>query len=131
MSFKKTRGKSRHISVLLLVLLFALIVILIWNYCDRNSTSTDADNGLRTINAGTQANFDDLGIGLGSIQDDSASISIHSKSASESTNKTVVQGDKFEIYGYTIEVKSVKRTANISQLIGSSHGYIKLLVNKQ
>jgi len=128
-STKRSRGRC-----VLPIIVFILIAIalIIWGAGGANPVDPDANNpNILTISAGTQGHFDNLYIGLGNIQKNSASLHFRQDSADESMNKEVATGDELDIYGYKINVKSIKASWNPSALVGASHGSVKLLITKQ
>jgi hypothetical protein len=131
-SSEKNRGRTKFRFSILWLCALAIIIILAWSFIRQKSSDLDLeDPNTITISTGTQGRFEDLNIGLVNIQDNSASIYISLKGNDKSTRREVVAGDKFEAYGYLLEIKSIKASFNLSSLVGSSHGYIKLLVSKQ
>lgn len=129
-SKKQSRGK--RVLLVLAVGILVLGALIIWGAKNTDTADPDANNpNILTISTGTQGRFEDLSIGLGNIQNNSANIYIHQNGNGGSTSKKVVVGDQLEIYGYKIEVKSISNSWNPSRLIGASHGSIKLLVTRQ
>lgn len=129
---EKNRGRTKFRFSILWLCALAIIIILAWSFIRQKSSDLDLeDPNTITISTGTQGRFKDLNIGLVNIQDNSASLYISQTGTDKSTRREVVTGDKFETYGYLLEVKSIKASFNLSSLVGASHGYIKLSVNKQ
>jgi len=121
----KLLTKSSLFIVIITIIIFG-IVVYIGLY---NSPNLDPPN-TQTLSQGTQMRFEDLSIGLININDNSAWLSINKNSTGESTKKLVHKGDKVDVYGYIIEINSVHKSGNLSSSPGSSHGYIKFVINK-
>lgn len=127
-----SRFHNKYIFAGLIVCLLIFGTLMIWNYEYTKSIDSDVNNpNILTISAGTQGRFENLDIGLSSLQSNSAYLYLHQDVTNESTSRKVVAGDEFEILGYKILVKSIKASFNFSTLVGASHGSIKLLVIKQ
>lgn len=119
---------SKHVVWIFLVVLLAIIG-LVWIGMHQNSTIDDPN--LKTLSTGTQLRFENLDVGLVDIKSSSAILVFHPDQTNDETRKTLSVGDKFTIYGYTVEIKAVERAFNPSRLIGASHGDVKFLINKQ
>ena len=120
--------KYKYIIGILGVLLL-IGITLVW--VNRNQdilTDSDTSN-TTTISEGRQLHLSDIDIALGSVNNDSAVLVIHKEGESGSTKRTVAIGDKFEIYGHTIEVKSMSKNTSFSLAPGSSNGQVKLLID--
>src|SRR3989344_257246 len=98
----------------ILGILLLIGITLVWvNQNQDIFTDSDTSNTV-TILEGRQLRFGVTDIALGSVNDNLAVLFIHKEGESGSTSRTVAIGDKFEIDGYTIEVKSVRENCNIS-----------------
>lgn len=130
---RKSRSKVKYISRVLVACLLAIIIFLIWQFGQKNSSNdTDLNNpNIQTIVTGTQGHFEDLYIGVGNIQDNSTILYLHQGKTDLSTQKKVTAGDKFEAYGYAVEVKSIKEAFNLSSKPGSNHGSVKLYIHQK
>jgi len=120
--------KYKYIIGILGVLLL-IGITLVW--VNRNQdilTDSDTSN-TTTISEGRQLHLSDIDIALGSVNNDSAVLVIHKEGESGYTKRTVAIGDKFEIYGHTIEVKSMSKNTSFSLAPGSSNGQVKLLID--
>ena len=82
----------------------------------------------QTLNQGTSVRFGELSISLSSVNDKSAWLAIHKKGLPDSVNELVAAGDKVVVYGYTINVSSVKKSFNPLILPRSNQGYIKFTI---
>src|SRR3989344_4087727 len=122
--------KYKYIIGILGVLL-VIGITLVW--VNRNQdilTDSDTSN-TTTISEGRQLHLSDIDIALGSVNNDSAVLVIHKEGESGSTKRTVAAGEKFEIYGHTIEVKSMSKNTSFSLAPGSSNGQVKLLIDRE
>ena len=128
MSKKKNYSSTRILIAVAIIL--AAIVLVSWGYFSYKNTAMDSPDTI-TLSTGTQTRFESLYIGLSSISDNSAWLSIHKDGEEGSTTKQVAAGDTINIYGYTIEIKSVNKSYNFSFMPGSSHGNVKFIINKQ
>lgn len=126
-NLKKTKSRKYILGIILIILLG--FIVLVW-WAERQNPAID-DPNLHTLSTGTQLKFENLFIGLGGIQGNSAILVFHPDQTNDETRKTVSKGDKFEVYGYTIEVKAVEKAFSPSALIGASHGDVKFLINKK
>ena len=116
--------------IIIVSIIIAVIILICWGYQSYKNSTPDSKDTI-TLNQGTQARFETLSIGLNSVNDNSAWLSIHKDGEEESTNKQVVAGDTIDIYGYKIEIKSVNKVYNFSTKPGSSHGNVKFIIKKQ
>jgi len=110
-----------------------ITAFLIWRNFHHNSSSFNIDlndPNLITINTGAQGHFENLLVGLGDIQDNTANLYFNSDGTDNFSMKKVVAGDKFEMNGYNVEVKAVEKAYNPSVLPGASHGNVKLIITK-
>ena len=122
--------RSTQKTIIIVAIIISIIILIGWLYLSyKNNISESPD--IITLNQGTQANFENLYIGLSSINNNSAWLSIHQDGNEGSTNKQVIAGDTIEVYGYEIEIKSVNKKYNFSIKPGSSQGNIKFIVTKQ
>ena len=115
------------------IILSLITVFLIWRNFYHNSPDSNINlnnPNLITINTGTQGHFENLSVGLGDIQNNTASLYFNSDGTNDSSMKKVVAGDKFEIYGYDVEIKAVEKDYNPSILPGANHGNVKLIITK-
>jgi hypothetical protein len=116
---------------ILISALIALIAVLIgWGYQSSKNIIPDSPDTL-TVSQGTQAHFETLFIGLNSVDNNSAWLSIHKDGEEGSTTKRVIAGDIVAIYNYIIEIKSVNKGFSFSTKLGSGHGNVKFIVRKQ
>ena len=123
------KNYKRVVGVLGIVLLIS--VTLIWMN-GQQDTSTDSDtSNTTTISEGRQLHLSDIDIALGSVNNDSAVLVIHKEGESGSTKRTVAIGDRFEIYGHTIEVESMSKNTSFSLAPGSSNGQVELLIDRE
>ena len=124
---------SRKYKYIIGVLGFVLLIIITLVWVNQNQdTFTDSDTSNTTIiSEGRQLHLSDIDIALGSVNNDSAVLVIHKEGESGSTKRTVAAGDKFEIYGHTIEVKSMSKNTSFSLAPGSSNGQVKLLIDRE
>lgn len=125
---KKKNSTKKTIIIVAITLLIAILIG--WGYWSSRNTIPDSP-GTITLNQGTQARFESLSIGLSSVDNNSAWLSIHMDGEEGSTNKQVVAGDTISIYGYNIEIKSVNKGFSFSTKPGSSNGNVKFIINKQ
>jgi len=115
---------------MIIVTFLSIIIFIGWIVWYKNtSISESADT--QTLSQGTQMHFGEIFIGLSSINDTSAVLVIHKEGLTDSISKSVVAGDNVVIYGYTINVISVKKSFNPSLLPGSSHGYVKFTITNK
>lgn len=122
---KKTK-KSLHFIYIAIIIVLVLVG---WGIKSQNLFNPDSAD-TKTLSQGTQMRFDELTISLSSVSENSAWLFIRKDGEKEDVKKSVIQGDVVSVYGYTIEIKSVKESANPSILPGSSHGSIKFIINK-
>lgn len=125
MKRKKTK-KSLHFIYIAIIIVLVLVG---WGIKSQNLFNPDSAD-TKTLSQGTQMRFDELTISLSSVSENSAWLFIRKDGEKEDVKKSVIQGDVVSVYGYTIEIKSVKESANPSILPGSSHGSIKFIINK-
>lgn len=107
-----------------------VIVLITWSYQSLKSTTPESPDTIM-LKQGTQAHFENLYIGLSSVDNNSAWLSFHKDSEEGSTTKRVVAGETIEIYGYKIEIKSVNDSWIPSIMPGSSSDNIKFIIKKQ
>lgn len=112
---------------MIIVTFLAVIIFIGWIVWYKNTSISEPAN-TQTLSQGTQMHFGEIFIGLSSVNDKSALLVIHKEGLTDSVSKSVVAGDKVVIYGYTINVSSVKKSFNSSLLPGSSHGYVKFTI---
>ena len=125
---------SRKYKYIIGVLGFVLLIIitLVWVNQNQDFFTDSADtSNTTTISEGRQLHLSDIDIALGSVNNDSAVLVIHKEGESGSTKRTVAIGDRFEIYGHTIEVKSMSKNTSFSLAPGSSNGQVKLLIDRE
>lgn len=115
---------------LIIVSFLSIIIFVGWIVWYKNASISESTNTQR-LNRGTVMHFGEISIGLGNINDKSALLVIHKEGLTDSVSKTVVAGDRVEIYGHTINVSSVNNSFNLSLLPGSSHGYIKFTITNK
>ncbi len=85
----------------------------------------------KSLSQGTQLRYSDLSIGLTNVDNDKAWLTIRKDGeTSEPIKKTVITGDKFEAYGYEIEIKSVAKKWFSRFRSGSNIGTLKLIIDK-
>lgn len=113
-----------------LVILAVGVVTMAAGYVLFNNNAADQP-GTTKLTQGTQMNYEDISIGLSSIENDTAWLSVRSKETNESTSKQAKAGDKIDVYGYQIAISSVKKGSNLSTVPGSNQGYVKFVVNKK
>ena len=107
-------------------------ITLVWVDQNQDFFTDSADtSNTTTISEGRQLHLSDIDIALGSVNNDSAVLVIHKEGESGSTKRTVAIGDRFEIYGHTIEVKSMSKNTSFSLAPGSSNGQVKLLIDRE
>lgn len=121
--------KNKKIFIGLAVLAIGVLAVLI-GYVFLNNHAIDLP-GTTKLTQGTQMNYEDISIGLSSVENDTAWLSVRDNVTSESTSKQAKAGDKIDVYGYQISISSVKETFNPSILPGSGLGYVKFVVNKK
>jgi len=121
--------KKKKIFIGLAILAASLIVVLAGYIIWSNNPSDPI--GTETVTQGTQMHYGDINVSLSSIENGSALIYFYNKGTDASIQKQVKVGDTIDVFGYSIEIKSVKETANPSILPGSNHGYVKFFINKQ
>ena len=115
----------------ILGILLLIGITLVWvNQNQDIFTDSDTSN-TTTIAEGRQFRLGDIDIALSSVNNNSAVLVIHKEGESGSTKRTVAIGDKFEIYGHTIEVKSMSKNTSFSLAPGSSNGQVKLLIDRE
>lgn len=99
------------------------------------SKNNDNSDNSRILYQGTQTRYNEISIGLVNVQDDSARLSIHKDGdTGEPFKKEISAGDKFDIYGYEIEVRSVKDAFDLFSIIGAtgtSKDYIKFDIKRK
>ena len=124
---------SRKYKYIIGILGILLLISITLFWVDQNQdTFTDSDtSNTTTISEGRQLHLSDIDIALGSVNNDSAVLVIHKEGESGSTKRTVAIGDRFEIYGHTIEVKSMSKNTSFSLAPGSSNGQVKLLIDRE
>lgn len=120
--------KKKKVLIVLAILVVSLIIILV-GYRRGNNPPDPA--GTQTLNQGTQMRYDDIYIALGNVNNDSAWLNFHNRKTDETTQKQVKAGDIVDVFGYSIKINSIKKTANPSIAPGSSHGNVKFVINKQ
>jgi hypothetical protein len=121
------------IGISAVIVLSFIAAFFIWQNFYHNSPSPDIDlnnPNLITISMGTQGHFENLLVGLGDIQNNTANLYFNSDGTNDFDMKKVVAGDKFEMKGYSVEVKTVEKAYNPSILLGASHGNVKLIISK-
>jgi hypothetical protein len=124
-------SRKKKSSKLIFFAAVILIVLVILGWIGRSEPLTNSDSAnIRTLSQGTQMHFDDLFIGLASVSGKSAWLIINKQGQTNSERRQVMAGDKVDIYGYTILVKSINASFNLSVLPGSSHGSVQLDINK-
>lgn len=111
-------------------IIIVAVVFIGWSYQSYRNTIQESPNTI-ILNQGTQAHFETLSIGLSSVDNDSAWLSIRKDGEADSTTRQVVAGDTVDIYGYRIEIRSVNKGYNFSFKPGASNGNVKLVVDKQ
>lgn len=121
---------SKKIVLFIIAISIAILVLVGWTVVSQNLLEPEPAN-ITTLNEGTQMHYDEINIGLSEVSGDNAMLVINKEDQEESTRKSVRTGDKFGIYGYKIEIETIKSVANISILPGTSHGYIKLVIEKE
>lgn len=122
------------IGISVAIILILIAVFLIWQNFYYNSPSPDIDSNdpnLITISTGTQGRFENLSVGLGDIQNNTANLYFNSDGTDVSSMKKVIASDKFEVNGYNVEVEAVEKAYNPSVLPGSSQGKVKLIITKE
>ncbi len=112
----------------LVILVIGIVIVLVFY---RGGNNPLDPTGTQTLNQGTQMRYGDINIALGNVDNDSAWLNFRNSKTDETSQKQVKAGDTVDIYGYTIKVSSVKKTANPSTAPGSSHGNVKFVINKQ
>ena len=115
---------------MIIVTFLAIIVFIGWIVWYKNTSISEPAN-TQTLSQGTQMHFGEIVIGRSSVNDKSALLVIHKEGLTDSVSKSVVAGDKVMIYGYTINVSSVKKSFNPSLSPGSSHGYVKFTITNK
>ncbi|HZJ34688.1 MAG TPA: hypothetical protein VFD55_01590 [Candidatus Angelobacter sp.] len=121
--------KKKKIFVILAILVASLIVVLAGYIVWSNNPSDPI--GTETVAQGTQMHYGNINVSLSSIENGSALMDFYNNETDASIQKQVKVGDTIDVFGYSIEIKSVKETANPSILTGSNHGYVKFFINKQ
>ena len=124
---KKFAGKK---TMILVAIIAAVAVLIVWSYKSFKNTIPDSSDTI-TLSEGRQTHFDNLFIGLSSVDKKSAWISIHKDGDEESTQKQLSAGESVEIDGYIIEIKSVNDSWIPSLTPGSSGSKIKFTIKKQ
>lgn len=126
----KKQRTTKKMKFLVIFLVIAIISFGVFFAFQNRPEPDSADT--KTLNQGTQMHYGDIYIGLVNVENRSGWLSIHRENdTGEPFKKLVAAGEKFEVYGYTIEVKSVKSVTNLIPLSGSSNGYIKFVITKQ
>jgi ABC-type thiamin/hydroxymethylpyrimidine transport system permease subunit len=115
---------------IIIVTFLAIIIFIGWIVWYKNTSVSEPTN-TQTLSQGTQVHIGEISIGLSSITDTSAILVIHKDGLTDSISKSVVAGDTVEIYGYTIDVISVKKSFNPSLVPGSNHGYVKFTITNR
>jgi len=121
--------KKKKIFIGLAILIAGLIVILVGYGIWSNNPPDPA--GTETVTQGTQMHYGNINVSLSNIENDSALIDFYNNETDASIQKQVKVGDTIDVFGYSIEIKSVKEVVNPSILPGSNHGYVKFFINKQ
>jgi len=121
--------KNKKIFIGIAILAIGVLAVLT-GYALLNNHPIDPP-GTTKLTQGTQMNYEDISIGLSSIENDTAWLSVRSKETNESTSNQAKAGDKIDIYGYQIAISSVKKGSNLSIVPGSNQGYVKFVVNKK
>lgn len=119
---------KKKILIGLATLVLSLVILLV---VFKGGNNPPDPAGTQTLSQGVQMRYDDIYIALGNVDNDSAWLNFHNNKTDETTQKQVKAGDSIEVYGYTIKVSSVKKTANPSIAPGSSHGNVKFVIIKQ
>ena len=123
------KKKKTFIGLVTLALgIFAIIIIIVYV---SSSVSPPDPAGTTTLAEGTQMRYGDVSVALGDVNKDSAWMYFHNNKTDVSTQKQVKAGDTVDVYGYSIKINSLEKVANPSILPGSSHGYVKFIINKQ
>lgn len=117
-------------SLIIVVIIMAVAFLIGWGYWSFKNAIPDSPDTI-TLSEGRQVHFESLYVGLSSVNNNLAWLSIHKDGEEGSVNKQVIAGDIISIYGYTIEIKSVNKEYNFSLMPGSSHGNIKFIIKKQ
>lgn len=118
----------------MIIILTLITVFLIWQNFYHNSPSPGIDlndPNLITISTGTKGHFENLSVGLGDIQNNTANLYFNLDGTDDFSMKKVVAGDKFEMKGYSVEIKAVEKAYNPSVLPGASQGNVKLIITKK
>jgi hypothetical protein len=115
---------------MIIITFLAIFVFIGWIVWYKNTSISEPAN-TQTLSQGTQMHFGEIFIGLSNVNDTSALLVIHKEGLTDSVSKSVVAGDKVVIYGYTINVSSVKKSFNPSLLPGSSHGYVTFTITNK
>jgi hypothetical protein len=121
--------KKKRMTASLVTLAIGVLIVLV-SYVILNNRTLD-EPGTTRLTQGTQTRYEDISIGLSSIENDTAWLSVRDNVTSESTTKQAKADETIEAYGYQIVVDSIKKSSNSSILPGSSQDYIKLRVNKK
>jgi amino acid permease len=117
-------------TIIIVAIIIAVVILIGLSYQSfKNIIPEDPDT--ITLSEGRQIHFESLYVGLSSVSNNSAWLSIHKSDEEGSTSKQVVAGDTINIYGYKIEIKSVNKEYNFSIMPGSSHGNVKFIIKKQ
>jgi len=116
--------------IIIVAIIIAVTVLIGWGYHSSKNTIPESPDTI-TLSEGRQTHFENLYVGLSSVNDDSAWLSIHNDGEEGSTTKQIVAGDTIDIYGYKIEIKSVYDSWIPSIMPGSSHSNVKLIIKKQ
>lgn len=131
---RKDRNIKESKRPLILAIVIFLIFITLTGISWLSKNNDNSDNS-RTLYQGTQARYNEISIGLVNVQGDSAWLSVHKDGdTDEPFKKEVSAGDKFDVYGYEIEVRSVKDAFDLFSIIGAtgtSKDYIKFEITKK
>lgn len=121
---------SRKKIIITAVVIIAIIASIAWGYyLSRNIPPEPPDT--ITLLEGRQTHFENLDVGLNSVDDDSAWLSIRKEGEEGSITKQVTAGEIIDIHGYKIEIGSVNEVSNSSSMPGSSQSNVKFTIKKQ